>query len=175
MMLELFAALYWTFLKIGTFAFGGGLAVLTLIEREVVGGHAWLSAEQFVELVALSEMTPGPIAVNAATFVGVAVAGVPGGIMATLGVATMSMILMTLLARVLMRIKDHPLTRAFFLGMRPVVAGWVACAALSVGQAAVLSTPAAVLAVMGFFAVGKFKVHPICVIVCAAVAGLLLF
>ena len=150
-MFEALSSLFLTFWKIGTFAFGGGLAVLKLIEQDVVRANAWLTGAQFAELVALSEMTPGPIAINAATFVGVLVGGIPGGIVATLGVVTTSFVLMTLLARLVMRVKDHPLAKAFFKGLRPVIAGLIVCAALAVGMEAVNSEATVVLAAAGFW------------------------
>ena len=174
-MLEALSILFFTFWKIGTFAFGGGLAVLKLIEQDVVHANAWLTGAQFAELVALSEMTPGPIAINAATFVGVMVAGVPGGLVATLGVVATSFVLMTLLARLVTRVKDHPLAKAFFKGLRPAVAGLVVCAALAVGREAVHSEVTAVLAAAGFLAAYKFKAHPILIIVVAAALGAVLF
>jgi len=174
-MLETLSALFFTFWKIGSFAFGGGLAVLKLIEQDVVRANGWMTVAEFAELVALSEMTPGPIAINAATFVGVLVAGVPGAVVATLGVVTTSFILMTLLAKLVMRIKDHALAKAFFKGLRPVIAGLIVCAALAVGVEAVHSEVTAVLAAGGFLAAYKFKAHPILMIVIAAVLGLILF
>ena len=173
-MFETLTALFFTFWKIGSFAFGGGLAVLKLIEQDVVRANAWLTGTQFVELVSLSEMTPGPIAVNAATFVGVLVAGIPGGLVATLGVVTTSFVLMTLLAKLVMRVKDHPLTKAFFKGIRPVVAGLIVCAALAVGMEAVHNETTVVLAASGFLAAYKFKIHPILAIAIAAVFGAVL-
>ncbi|MCL2810489.1 MAG: chromate transporter [Clostridia bacterium] len=174
-MFEALASLYLTFWKIGSFAFGGGLAVLKLIEQDVVRANGWMTGAQFAELVALSEMTPGPIAINAATFVGVLVAGVPGAVAATLGVVTTSFVLMTLLAKLVMRVKDHPLAKAFFKGLRPVIAGLIVCAALAVGTEAVHSEITAVLAAGGFLAAYKFKAHPILIIVIAAVIGVALF
>ncbi len=174
-MLELIPSLFLTFWKIGSFAFGGGLAVLKLIEQEVVRGHSWLTAAQFAELVALSEMTPGPIAINSATYVGMVIAGIPGAIAATLGVVLTSFLLMTLLAKLLMRIKDHPLTKAFFKGLRPVVTGLITCAAIAIGKEAIHGEATVVLAVAGFLAIYKFKVHPILTMGIAAVVGVLIF
>ncbi len=174
-MFSVWLNLFLTFWKIGTFAFGGGLAVLQLIEKEVVQQSGWLTSAQFVELVSISEMTPGPIAVNAATYVGTRLAGLPGAIIATLGVVMTSLILMTLLGGLFLRIKDHPLTRAFFAGLRPVVAGLVACAALTMASASVTSGTTAVLAMLGFFAVFKFKVNPIWLILAAGAIGVAFF
>ena len=104
-MLNTLITLYLTFLKIGTFAFGGGLAVLAMIEKEVVQNHGWLTKSQYTELVSISEMTPGPIAINSATFVGAQIAGIPGAIIATAGVVSMSLVLMTVLAKLLCAIR----------------------------------------------------------------------
>jgi len=174
-MFEPLASLFLAFWKIGSFAFGGGLAVLKLIEQDVVRIHGWMTGAEFVELVTLSEVTPGPIAINAATFVGVLVAGIPGGVAATLGVVATSFALMTLLAKLVMRVKDHPLAKAFFKGLRPVTAGLIVCAALAVGVEAVHSELTAVLAAGAFLAAYKFKVNPILIIVIAAALGAALF
>jgi chromate transporter len=174
-MLELWGSLFLAFWKIGTFAFGGGLAVLKLIEQDVVRAYGWMTGAEFIELVALSEVTPGPIAINAATFVGVLKAGIPGGVAATLGVVTTSFVLMTLLAKLVMRVKDHPLAKAFFKGLRPVTAGLIVCAALSVGIEAVHSELTAVLAAGAFLAAYKFKVNPILLMAVAAALGVALF
>ena len=90
--------LYWVFLQIGAFAFGGGYAVLPLIQKFVVEDRGWMNLKEMTDLVSISQMTPGPIAINSATFVGTKVAGLPGAVVATLGNVTPQFILMTILA-----------------------------------------------------------------------------
>ena len=98
--------LYLTFFKVGLFSFGGGYAALPLIQQEVVGANSWLSLSEFNDLITISQMTPGPIAVNSATFVGVRVGGLLGGLVATLGCVTPSAIIVGILAYFYKKYKD---------------------------------------------------------------------
>ena len=88
--------IFLSFLKIGAFSFGGGYAMLPLIEREIVNNHNWITYKEFVDIVGISQMTPGPIAINSATFVGFKVSGILGSITGTLGVVTFSFILVSI-------------------------------------------------------------------------------
>ena len=94
----IYLQLFLSFLKIGLFSFGGGYAALPLIQGQVVTAHGWLSTGEFTDLITISQMTPGPIAINGATFVGIKIAGLPGAFVATLGCITPSCIIVTLLA-----------------------------------------------------------------------------
>lgn len=99
----IFLQLFWSFLQIGALSFGGGYAAMPLIQNQVVDIHHWLSLEEFADLVTISQMTPGPIAVNAATFVGVKIAGVIGAISATLGCILPSCIIVTIIAKLYLK------------------------------------------------------------------------
>ena len=90
--------LFWSFLQVGLFSFGGGMASLPLVQEQVVDAHAWLTLSEFSDLVTIAEMTPGPLAVNAATFVGIRIAGIPGALIATFGCILPACVLVTLLA-----------------------------------------------------------------------------
>jgi len=123
--------LFWVFVQIGAFAFGGGYAVLPLIQRFVVEERGWLSIKEMTDLVSISQMTPGPIAINSATFVGTKVAGIPGAIVATLGNVTPQFILMMTLAYFIFRDKKIGFLDKMLKGLKPGIVGLIAIAAIS--------------------------------------------
>jgi chromate transporter len=118
-----------SFFKIGLFGFGGGYAMVPLLEREI-SAHGWLSPTEFLDIVAISEMTPGPIAVNAATYIGFRTAGVVGALIATLGLVLPSLILVVLAARFFLRFQEKPAVQAVLGGIRPVTIGLIGSAVL---------------------------------------------
>lgn len=130
--------LFISYLKIGFFGFGGGYAMLSLIQNEVVVQHQWMSASQFADIVAVSQITPGPIAINSATYVGYTVGlqaghawcGLLGSVIATFAVCLPSLTLMILVARFFLRLKGNRFVEGAMRGMRPVVIGMIAAAAL---------------------------------------------
>lgn len=126
--------LYFTFVQIGALAFGGGYAALPLIQRYVVEQNGWLSMAEFTDLVSLSQMTPGPIAINAATFVGTKVAGVPGAIIATVANVTPQLILMMTLGYFLFGGKKIGFLGKMLNGIRPAIVGLIAIATISMIQ-----------------------------------------
>ncbi len=177
--------LLWTFLKIGAFTFGGGYAMLPLIQQEVAA-HGWLSAAELVNFVAVSESTPGPFAVNIATYVGAETAGAAGAVCATLGVTLPSFIVILIVAGSYERFKNSSAVRGCMSGLRPAVVGLIASAAVSVGKTALfpagfsaeaLLSPdtlgaAAVFALSLLFAAKKL--HPIIIICLSAAIGVCL-
>lgn len=113
--------LFLTFFKIGAFTFGGGYAMIPLIKREIVEEKKWLSEQQMIDIIAISESTPGPLAINAATFVGRMVKGVKGALVATLGVITPSFFLILLISQVLVKIENISIIQNAFMGIRVAV------------------------------------------------------
>ena len=179
--------LFWSFFQIGLFSIGGGYAAMPLIQNQVVDLHPWLTMTQFADIMAISEMTPGPIAINTATFVGIQVAGLPGALAATLGcVAPSSLIVMTL-AWVYHRFAGLGVVQGVLAGLRPAVVAMIASAGLSLlilalyGQRALpqnpLSADPAALGIFlsGFFILRKWKVNPLCVMAGSAAAGILIY
>ncbi|HAQ57329.1 MAG TPA: chromate transporter [Acholeplasmatales bacterium] len=122
--------LFWTFFKIGIFTFGGGYAMIPLIQSELVG-DGFITAESLVDFIAVSESTPGPFAVNIATFIGIEAAGVLGGVVSTLGVILPSFIILLLIARFSAKILESKGFKAAFVGLRPAVAGLVLAVAFT--------------------------------------------
>ncbi len=125
-------SLFLSFLQIGLFSFGGGYAAMPLIQEQVVTLHGWLSMETFADLVTISEMTPGPIAVNAATFVGTQTAGFAGAVAATLGCVLPSCLFVTLLAFIYTRCRSLPILQQTLASLRPAVVSMIAKAGLTI-------------------------------------------
>ena len=165
--------LFWEFFKIGAFTFGGGYAMIPLIEKEIVNKYHWLTLEQFTDLIAISEMTPGPVAVNSATFVGYKVAKFWGAVASTLGVILPSFLIIWAIATVFFQFQNNPTVQAAFKGLRPAVLGLIIVAALSVGKVSILSGYKSLIIVLGtIIALSIFKIHPILVLLISAIVGI---
>ena len=135
----IFLQLFYTFFKIGLFGFGGGYAMLSMIQGEVVTRYGWLTAQEFTDIVAISQMTPGPIGINSATYVGYSTVveagygmawGIVGSCIATFAVVLPSFILMLTISKFFIKYQKHPAVEAVFSGLRPAVVGLLASAAL---------------------------------------------
>jgi chromate transporter len=129
-MIATLVSLFVSYLKIGFFGFGGGYAMLSLIHSEVVVGHGWLTSSEFSDIVAVSQMTPGPIAINSATYIGYEVAGVAGSIVATIAVCLPALTIMMLITRFFLHLQHNPYVKGVVGGMKPVVIGMIMAAAL---------------------------------------------
>lgn len=122
----IYVQLFWSFIQIGLFSFGGGYAAMPLIQGQVVTAHGWLSMAEFTDLITISQMTPGPIAVNSATFVGLKIAGVPGAIAATLGCILPSCIIVTILAKLYLKYRKLDMLQGILHSLRPAVVAMIA-------------------------------------------------
>lgn len=131
--------LFYEFFKTGLFAVGGGLATLPFL-RNMADTTGWFTKAQLADMLAVSESTPGPIGVNTATYVGFTTAGIPGGIIATLGLVTPSVIVILIIARALKKFRDNRIVENAFYGLRPASTGLIAAAGLSVVPLALLKT-----------------------------------
>ncbi|MBP3880390.1 MAG: chromate transporter [Lachnospiraceae bacterium] len=127
-----FLQLFFAFLQIGAFSFGGGYAAMPLIKAQVIDTYNWMTIEDFTDLVTIAEMTPGPIAINAATFVGNQVAGIPGAVVATIGVILPSCILVTGLAFLYAKYRSLRLMQGVLRSLRPAVVAMIFAAGLSI-------------------------------------------
>jgi len=130
--MKILLQLFFAFLKIGAFSFGGGYAAMPLIQAQVITRYGWLTNDMFADLVTIAEMTPGPIAVNAATFTGNLVAGVPGAICATIGVILPSCIFVTVLAHLYMKYRSLSLMQGVLGALRPAVVSMIFAAGLGI-------------------------------------------
>ena len=173
--MELALKLFLAFLKIGTFSFGGGYAMLPFIQREIVQNNNWIDVNEFMDIIGISQMTPGPIAINSATFVGYKVLGVLGSIMATLGVIFTSVILISIISKMLEKFKESVVTKAALMGMRPVLIALIIKAFLDLAKESYLDLKSLIIAgIIGLVLLSK-KLHPILVIVLAGVIGLIFY
>lgn len=161
------------FLKIGLVIFGGGYVMIPFVQVEVVNNHGWLTQREFVDAIALGQMTPGPIII-AAAFVGYKVAGFVGALVASLSLFSPPFILMVLATRQLGKFRGNRYVRAFLGGVGPAVVGMLLAASYSIGQNTIAEWPGVVIAVACFAILFRFKVSPAFVLLGAGVAGLVL-
>ena len=188
-----FLKLFLIFSKIGIVNFGGGYAMLSLIQDEVVRKQGWVSSSEFTDMVAVSQMTPGPLGINIATYVGytsVLNAGYSpsmamlGSLLTTLSILWLPFILMLAVSRLLVRHKDSPIIKGIFAILRPTIVGLIAAAALVLMNAETFGAPATarlqfglslVLFAAAFIAVYRFRVSPILILGVAGVFGMLFY
>ena len=171
----IYLKLFLVFAKIGVFGFGGGMAMLPMIYQ---GAQSFglMSADEFSNLVAISQVTPGPMAVNAATYVGFNCAGYAGAFAATLGVAMPYFLLVTLACYFISKFKESKAIEGAFAGIRPVTVGLIGAAVIFMGQSAfeTISLVPCLITLGTVILVGKFKVSPIAIVVAAGVIGAIL-
>ena len=163
------------FAKTGLFTFGSGYAMLNLMQREIVDNYAWLTAEQFADLVAIAEVTPGPITVNMATFVGYRLGGIAGALAATLGLIAGPMAAILIIVRFYGQIRDNRYVAAAFGGLRPTVLALITIAVIRLSKTALVDFKGviifgSILALLYFF-----KLSPILAALIGVVAGLVLY
>lgn len=173
--MNILLTLFLIFFKIGLFSFGGGYAMLPLIMQDVVTNNHWLDAKEFADLVAISQATPGPIAINGATYVGYKMGGLAGSIMSTLGVIMPSMIIMLTITRFFIKFKDNEYVEDAFTGLRPATVGLVAAAAVLVGAGSFVDFKSILIFTGTFIASYKFDMDPILLTVIAGVLGFILY
>lgn len=168
------------FVQVGAFSVGGGYAAMPLIESLTVDTHAWLTAAEFADLVTIAEMTPGPIAINAATFVGMRMAGIPGALAATFGCVLPSLAIVSILSWLYGRFRSGRAMQTLLGTLRPVVVALIASAAVTLIQVACtapeggFSMPGCVLMLAAFAILRWKKCSPIGVMALCGVCGLVL-
>ncbi|NMA34832.1 MAG: chromate transporter [Clostridiaceae bacterium] len=179
--------LFWSFFLVGLFSFGGGYAALPLIQEQVIEINSWLTPTEFMDILTISQMTPGPIAINASTFVGTKIAGIPGAIAATTGCVTPSCIIVLILAALYYRFKGLSLVQGVIKGLRPAVVALIAASGVSILLTALFGTgdftfhpadldiAALVLFAASLFALRKFKPDPILVMLGAGIIGTVIY
>ena len=186
----IFLQLFYTFFKIGLFGFGGGYSMISMIQGEVVTRHEWLSSNEFTDIIAISQMTPGPIGINSATYVGYSAVvnagyshavGILGSTIATVSVVLPSFILMVLISKFFLKYQKHPIIASVFEGLRPGVVGLLAAAALVLMNRENFGTynwqilTSIILFAGTFIASYRYKVNPILLIVICGIIGYVTF
>jgi len=175
--------LFWRFFQIGMFSIGGGMAAMPLIQNQVVNLHHWLTLTEFTDLITIAEMTPGPIAINSATFVGIRIAGIPGAIVATIGCIFPSCVIVSLLAWIYFKFKELTVVQGILSGLRPTIVALIASAGLSIfilvvwGEDGFSTNPLTInlvsvlLFTVAIFILRKWKPNPIYVMLGSGIIG----
>jgi len=175
----IYLKLFWEFFKIGIFAVGGGMATLPFLQKLGLATN-WFDQSLITDMIAISESTPGPIGINMATYVGYNVAGILGSLVATLGEVVPAVIIVCFVSTVLEKFRNNHLVNDAFYGLRPAVTGLIIAAGISVAKASIFATMDVITIIkvcyfgLIFFAIKKFKKHPIIYIAISAVVGILL-
>lgn len=167
--------LFLSFLKIGVFGFGGGYAMLPLIEREIVNNHHWISYKEFIDIIGISQITPGPISINSATFVGYKVSGFWGSLWATLGVITFSFILVSIATHYIMKFKESKIMKSVLLGMRPALIGLIISAFLSLAKESYHDIKSIIIGILIMALLLSKKLHPIIIIMLSGILGIIFY
>ncbi len=167
-----YLSLFLTFMKIGAFTFGGGYAMISVIQRETVENHGWITDDDILDIIAIAESTPGPIAINSATFVGFQVAGFWGSFFATLGMVIPSFVIISVIALFLNQFQDSKIVKYAFNGIRAGVLALILKAFLNLLKKQTKEAFGYIIMALAFISVVVFKVNTIIVLICAAVVGI---
>ena len=168
-LLKLFAA----FARVGVLTFGGGYAMIPMLEREIVDRHGWATSEELMDYYAVGQCTPGVIAVNTGTFIGYKVAGKLGGVVATLGVIFPSFVIITVIAGIIQNFADFPAVNSAFAGIRVCVCVLIFNSVLKLWKGAIKDKAALALCLLVFVLSVFFKISPIVFVLFCAAAGIL--
>lgn len=183
----IYLKLFLSFFQVGLFSFGGGYAALPLIEQQTIEVNGWITNQQFIDILTLSEMTPGPIAINAATFTGNQIAGLWGGVVATIGVTLPSIIIVLILAYFYFKYKSIKMVQGVIQGLRPAVVALIASAGLTIFLTAMfghselplqfsqLNIVSVVLFIVGIFLMRRYKLSPIQVMILSGISGIIIY
>lgn len=172
---KLLMELFFTFFKIGSFTFGGGYAMIPLIEREVVENKKWVSSEEVIDVFAAAQSMPGAIAINSSTFIGYKIYGKKGAIVATIGVILPSFFIIALIAMFFSKVQDAPVVKAVFSGIRPAIASLISIAAIKVSKTSIVDKAGLIIAILSVLLVAFFDVQAIFVILGGAAVGLAIY
>ena len=183
----IYLKLFWSFFQVGLFSIGGGYAAMPLIQNQVVDINHWLTMNEFADVITISQMTPGPIAINSSTFVGIRVAGIPGAIIATIGCVIPSCIIVLFLAFIYYKYRNLSVVKGVLNGLRPAVTAMIASAGFSLiilafwngssisTKLADLDVTAVILFAISLVILRKWKANPIYVMIGAGIIGLAVY
>lgn len=170
--MKLLLDLYWTFFQIGGLTFGGGYAMLPMIQKEIVEKHKWATNDEIIDYFAIGQITPGVIAVNTATFIGYKIKGIIGGIVATLGVISPSIVIILTIAAFISNFMDFPVVIHAFSGIRVAVCVLIATAVLKLWRSNIKNNKGIAICITVFLVVSFTPVSSVYVVLTAIVLGL---
>lgn len=171
---KLLLQIFFTFFKISPVTFGGGYAMIPLIEREVVDRRKWVQTREITDIFAMSGSVPGAIAINSATFVGYRVAGVLGAIVATIGIMIPTFMIMVLLSLFFLSVQDHPMVEAAFMSIRATIVAMITYAAYKIGRTALIDKTTMVLTIGSVLVLWFMHLHPVLLVIVGAILGILI-
>ena len=171
--MKIYLELFWAFFQIGALTFGGGYAMLPMIQKEIVEKHHWATDDEIIDYFAIGQLTPGVIAVNTATFVGYKTKGILGGIFATLGVVTPSVIIITVIAAFLKNFMDYEIVQHAFSGIRVAVCVLISIAIMKLAKKNIKNNTGIMIAILVFLLVTFTNIPSVYVIIGAIIFGLL--
>lgn len=173
--------LFWTFLMIGFVSFGGGYAMIPVIEIEV-SKHGWMTTQEFTDVIAIAGMSPGPIATNSAIFVGYKTAELPGAVVSALGMVIPSLLIILIIATFFFKFNEKRVVKSAFYGLRPIITGLIVYAALKfailndmVASFSWVTISLIIIFGLSLFALIKIRMHPIFVIALSGICGVVLY
>lgn len=173
--MKLLLNIYLAFLKIGAFSFGGGYAMLPLIQKEIVESNKWINLKTFMDIIGISQMTPGPIAINCATFVGYKISGILGSVAGTLGVITVSFILVTIATHYIIKFKKSTILKSALSGMRPALIGLIIATFIRLGKQSYTEIRAIIIGIIIAVLSFKTKLNPILIIILSGILGIIIY
>lgn len=183
----IYLQIFWSMFQIGLFSIGGGYVAIPLIQHQIVELHSWLTATEFTDIITIAEMTPGPIAINSATFVGIRVAGIPGAIVATMACVLPSCVIVIVLAKIYYKYRSLNAIQYVLSGLRPAIVAMIASAGLGIVLLAFFANSTISLSTanvnyisiaiftLGLFILRKWKVSPMYIMGGAGVVGLVAY
>lgn len=166
--------LFFTFFKIGFFVFGGGYVIIPLLQEEMVFKNQWLTQKEFLDSLAIGQITPGPITITA-TFIGYKIGAIGGAILATIGIFGPSLIIMSGLSKIYERFQDNPYINAAFRGILLAVIGLILSTSVTFGKSSLINIQSWIILVLSFIVAYKFKVDYIFVLLISGLLGLIFF
>lgn len=169
--MDILLKLFWVFLKIGTFSFGGGMVIIPLVENEVVMKYGWLTKREFIDAVTLGQITPGPVVISA-TFIGYKVYGILGAIVSTISVILPSFVMICLATQAIKKFHENKVLANFFRGARVAVIGMILQAGLSIGKSSLIDFKTIFIAGITLICLLKYKLNPIWILLGAGFVGL---
>ena len=170
-----FLQLFICFFKVGAFTFGGGFAMIPLIEREIVDNKKWISEKEIIDVFAVAQSLPGAIAINTSTFIGYKVLGRLGAVVATAGVVLPSLITITLIAMFFSIVRGNPIFDATFAGISPAIVALILVAGVKIAKESVKDKLGAIILLFTVIAITFFKVQAIFVIIAGALIGIIIY